>query len=450
VTKLLWSCRREQQPCAACTHSIGHNKTVYDARFVSAALEEIAALFKLAGEGYKARAYAQGAEVVEALGEQLGQLIVHGGLIEVPGIGRSLAKQIEALWHSGRSPLLERLHVDYPPGSAELSRVPGLTARRIKLLREGLAVRSLDALREACLAQRVRTLPGFGAKTEQRLLEAIEHWREAPAQPRRMLLVDALQFIRRLERQVLGQRLAASVLLAGAARRCEEVLCELDVIIVDADEEALYASLNRSPLVMSVTRAGESQLLVEGVPLRLHLCTRENKGAMLLYATGSDAHFCALVDRAQACGMSLRAEGLFDVAGTLSPASHDESAIYAALGLSFVPPELRANQTLASAPHDLIERAHLRGAVHCHTTYLDGIGARIRRPSAAHGRYVKPFKACASRVCGTARLQTRRSSPSTGVQAAYGRCCEFERLESPCDSSLRKDRGPRLRGVEAR
>ena len=341
---------------------------MYDALFVSSALEEIAALLKLAGEGYKARAYAHGAEVVVGLSEQLGALVEANELLEVPGIGRSLAKQIEALSGSGRSPLLERLRVEFPPGSAELSRVPGLTARRIKLLREGLDVRTVDALREACLAQRVRTLPGFGAKTEQRLLEAIDQWREAKAQPPRMLLVDALHFARRLERQVLGQRLAANVVLAGAARRCEEVLSELDVVMVDAREDELFSSLARSPFVMGTTR---EQFSVDRVPLRVHVCLRDNFGATLLAATGSDSHVQALAERAQQRGLRLSAEGLFDSADRRCAASSDEAAIYSELGHRFVPAELRSGAVLATST-ELIEGSHLRGVVHCHTTYSDG------------------------------------------------------------------------------
>jgi DNA polymerase (family 10) len=367
---------------------MGHTDGVQDALFISSALEEIAALLKLSGEGYKARAYARGAERVAALGDQLGALIADGSLTELPDIGRSLSKQISALWHTRRSPLLEHLRVEFPPGSAELSRVPGLTARRIKALREGLGIRSLDGLREACVAQRVRALPGFGPKTEQSLLEAIDRYRTAPAQPQRMLLSDALLFARRLERQVIGQQLAARVVMAGAARRCQEVLSELDVVLVDPRERDVVAALARSPFLLS----SAGQLQVAGVPLHLHLCTRENAGATLLRTTGSEAHLKALQTHAQSRGLDLRGEGLIDVDGKSSPANSAEEAIYARLGLGYVPPERRADDVLpVSGTCELVERRHLRGAVHCHTTYSDGkhsIEAMARAAQALGFEYI--------------------------------------------------------------
>jgi DNA polymerase (family 10) len=354
--------------------SVGHTHGVHDPVLVRSALEEIAALLGLAGEGFKARAYARGAELVAALGDQLGPMITAGDLRELPGIGASLSKQIGELWQHGTSPLLERLRIEYPPGSAELSRVPGLTARRIKLLREGLGIRSLEALREACLAQRVRTLPGFGPKTEQRLLEAIELFQTTPEEPRRILLVDALLFVRRLQRQLIGERLAADVLLAGAARRRQEIVTELDVVVVDPSmSDDIFAAVARSAFVTRPARERPRELLIEGVPLRLHVCAREIVGATLLDATGSEAHLRALTARAEQRGLGLRADGLFFADGSFSPASSDEAAIYAELGLCFVPPELRADEALPTAgPIELVEASHLRGAIHCHTTYSDG------------------------------------------------------------------------------
>ena len=339
---------------------------VHDPLFISASLEEIAALLKLAGEGYKARAYARGAERAAALGDQLGALITDGSLIEMPDIGRSLAKQISALWHTGSSPLLEHLRVEFPPGSAELSRVPGLTARRIKLLREQLDIRSVDSLRDACLAQRVRALPGFGPKTEQRLLAAIDRYRGAPLQPQRMLLSDALLFARRLERQIVGQQLGAAVILAGAARRCHELVSELELVVVEPRASDIAAALARSPYLL---RSADG-LLVEGVPLRLHVATHANAGAVLLHATGSGAHMQELEARARARGLALQPDGLRDAHGQLSPASSEERAIYGELGASYAPPERRDHAAQTSS--DLVARAHLRGAVHCHTTYSDG------------------------------------------------------------------------------
>ena len=140
-------------------------------------------------------------------------------------------------------------------------------------------------------------------------------------------------------------------------------------MIVDPREREPFQAVTRSPYVSAM----RGELTVEGVPLRLHLATREDAGAVLLHATGSEAHVRALAERAQARGLSLRADGLFAADGCRSASSAEEAGIYEQLGLCFVPPELRGDATLPTVSAiELVERPQLRGAVHCHTTYSDG------------------------------------------------------------------------------
>jgi len=343
---------------------------------IALALEEIASLLELSGEGYKARAYARGAQIVSALGPELGDRVRAGELTEVEGIGPSLSRQIGELWATGSSSLLARLRETFPEGSAELASLPGITVRRMRLLRESLGIHSVDALREACLKQQVRTLRGFGEKTERKLLEAIEAQAAPAPREKRMVLSDALELTRRVERLVVGHGHAQQLLLAGAARRGHEVVAALDWMAVGGQREPLLERLARSILMVRVDRTQASGFTTEGVPIELCFADPDAAGAALLFATGAAEHTRALATRANERGMRLDASGLYTPDGARHVASAEEAHIYAALGLEYVPPELRESATLLAAGSgalaELVSAADVRGMIHCHTQYSDG------------------------------------------------------------------------------
>jgi DNA polymerase (family 10) len=352
---------------------------VSDPASIALALEEIATLLQLSGEAYKARAYTRGAMIVAALGADLGGLVREEQLTAVDGIGRSLSRQITELWNTGGSSLLTRLRETFPEGSAELANLPGVTPPRMKVLREALGVHTVEALRNACLNQRVRTLRGFGEKTERRLLEAIEaraHAPDAPKDRARMVLADALHLTSRLERQLVGHGCVSALRLAGAARRGEEVVAQVDLVAVDPRNPALYEQLARSMLLVRIDRERGTAATPEGVPVGLQFAETAFAGSTLLTATGSDEHLSALMARARERGMSLDASGLWTASGERSNASTDEAAIYRTLELDYVPPELRGTTWLPAAGSGaldgLIDRNDVRGMVHCHTLYSDG------------------------------------------------------------------------------
>ena len=367
----------QRTPDAPCTLPITRQaEQVQDPARIALALEEIASLLQLNGESHKARAYARGATIVVTLGQELESLVRDGQLTEVEGIGPSLSRQISELWNTGSSSLLTRLHATFPEGSAELASLPGITPRRMQALREALGVHTIEALRDACLAQRVRTLRGFGEKTERRFLESIEAREHAPEVPKRMLLADALLITRRLQRQLVGHGYADQLVLSGAARRAQEVLTELDWVAVGARKQELFDQLARSTLLMRVDRERGTAATPEGVPVQLHFADSEYAGATLLWATGSEQHRAALVARARERGLSLDADGLRDAGGDRASASADEAAIYRALGFDYVPPELRGTARLPAADSgelsELVDANDVRGMVHCHTLYSDG------------------------------------------------------------------------------
>jgi len=348
-----------------------------DPREVAGALDETVLLLSLSqGNAWKARAYRRGAELVRSLGEELGDLIVQGELEQVEGIGPSLSKQIAQLWNTGSSSLLERLRAEHPPGTAELARVPGMTVRRIAAV-QALQITSVEALAEACRAGRVRKLPRFGEKTEQRLLAAIEQMKAPPEPVRSMLLVQALPLAERLGEIARRAEGVERVTNAGALRRGLEQIDELDLLVTTAEPERVWQTLERSPLVLNAKRAEQRAQLRSAVPLRLHWASSESFGAAQVMATGPAAHVHALQQRALVRGLTLNASGLRATDSGRLHGTPDERALYGALDCAYVPPELRdAERALAPAengePRALLEPSDIRGAVHCHTVYSDG------------------------------------------------------------------------------
>ncbi|HWP07296.1 MAG TPA: helix-hairpin-helix domain-containing protein, partial [Polyangiaceae bacterium] len=203
-----------------------------DTRQVSLLLDEIAALLDFAGESrFKIKAYARAAEVVNTLGDELAPLVEQGRLRELEGIGATLAHQIEEIFNTGSSEYLERLRREQLPGVGELVQVQGLTPRRVRALHQALGIDSVVSLRDACAAGRVRTVRGFGAKTEEKLLAACERWLHRGEQaPDPVLLPRALELAQLLEKRLLSA--VETAVLVGALRRAEESVRELEYVVV--------------------------------------------------------------------------------------------------------------------------------------------------------------------------------------------------------------------------
>jgi DNA polymerase (family 10) len=415
---------------------------VQDANQIARALEDIALLMALSGENpFKIRAYERGAAIVADLGDQLGQRIAEDQLTLVEGIGVALATQIRELWDTGRSPLLEKLTSEHPPGALELARVPGMTLRRMRALHEGLGVSSVEALREACMEQRVRGLPGFGIKTEQRLLQAVERAREPAVDAGRMRIADALRLAERIAQALVGGGEASAVLTAGAARRFEEVLTDLEIVAVTRDRAALWERIVRMPWVTRVDREQQRAQLVQGVPLIVHFTSEPQLGAALIFATGPEEHVRALQARADERGLTLTRDGL---AARESPAdardSGSEELIYRRLDLPLVPPELRDARTagVGASEHgydDLVAASDIRGMIHCHTLYSDGKNTIEEMARAAE-------------ALGMAYITITDHSPS----AHYAGGVSVDRLKEQWDEIARVQEGVGvriLRGAES-
>jgi len=350
---------------------------------VSAALREMAALLEFSkAPKFKVKAYRRAVEVVDTVAD-LAALVEHGRLEELQGIGATLSRQIEELWNTGSSQFLNRLRNEQPEGTSELIQLESMTPRRLRVLVDGLGVHSIAQLREACADERVRTLPGFGKKTEQRLLEACDRWQNrGPEVPLPTLLSKALERAALLEQELL--RVSERVQLVGALRRGQETVRELAWVVLGETPEPLR-QLAKLPQVLRVEVEHGRAYLSEALQLQLLPANAANWGNVVVLATGNEAHIAAL--------RGLAAERRIAIQGWGSPASNavlrafaTEQELYASLGLPFVPAELRRglDESRLADFDQLVTEQDIRGMVHCHTTYSDGRSSIAEMADAAH------------------------------------------------------------------
>jgi DNA polymerase (family 10) len=335
-----------------------------DVKTVELALAEMAILLRLSGEPrYKVAAFETAADIVAAIGDDLGPLVEADRLIEVPGFGKSLERHIRELWTTGTSSALEQLRAKLPRGAVELAPLDGMTLRRMRTLATALGVGSLSELEAALGAGQLQGLSGFDAKVEARLRAACVAARERTAVPRRLVLGDALQVANEL---LLGLERVAKVELSGAARRGEDTVTELTFVAPLEAREEVLERLGALRDVVWIDRARNRAYLRRRIPLELVFVPAAELGLTLLETTGTVAHVRALEDWARERNVTLR-----------EPSGLDEDELYRRLGLAPVPPELRRGEgelelARSAGFDDLVSERDVRGMVHCHTTYSDG------------------------------------------------------------------------------
>ncbi|HEV2148410.1 MAG TPA: DNA polymerase/3'-5' exonuclease PolX [Longimicrobiaceae bacterium] len=362
-----------------------------NAREVAAVLEEIAMLGELAGENaFRTRAFSAAARTLEGTTADLAELARAGELTTLPGVGPAIADTIAELLETGRSTQHERLRASVPVGVHDLLHIPGLGRRRVRTLYAELGVESLDQLEDAARAGTIAALPGFGRKTQDRVLQGLAFVRASAGRrryPRGMeLAVRFLEWLR-------AHPAVAAAEIAGELRRRMETVATVDLVAASAEPErvvAAFLALEDAGGSAAPGAEGRSTLrLRDGVEVRLRCVAPERFVAAVARETGSAAHLADLQARAEARGLRLDADGLWR-GGEAVPLP-DEAALYAALGLAYVPPELREGMGEVAAAAEgriprLVETADLRGTFHCHTTWSDGTATLAEMAEAARGR----------------------------------------------------------------
>jgi DNA polymerase (family 10) len=346
---------------------------------IAAALQEIGTLLELkGGEFYKARAYKLGARSIAELSEDIGKLIKQNRLTFVKGIGFAIAKQIEELYRTGESSLVNELRAKFPPGVVELSQVRGLNLKKVEALHQALGISTIEDLKAAAEAGKLRDIKGFGAKTEAAILKAITRSESRPAD--RVHIHHALRAGERIVEYLKTSRALINVEFAGELRRWKETVSQVVIVASAKKPQTLIDHFVRFPLVLSEIERGKDRVTVqsnEGYKATLITVKPENFAATLLTATGSEEHVRKLVQLAAKKKIQLPTNG-----GTSSRRTganlKSEPDIYRRLGMQYVPPELREDEGEIEAalrnklPEDLVTGEDIRGMVHCHTTYSDG------------------------------------------------------------------------------
>ncbi|BET69151.1 DNA polymerase/3'-5' exonuclease PolX [Opitutales bacterium ASA1] len=361
---------------------------------IAAALEEIALLLELQGENpFKVRAYQNGARTIETLTEDLDRVIAEERLAEIKGIGDALAKKILELHGTGRLEFLEKQRAAVPPGLIAMMEIPGMGAKKVRALHTKLGVDSIDALAAACRDGRVATLDGFGEKTQQKILDGIKN-REAYG--KRHLWWDAFEIA---EPILAGLRALPAVRRAehaGSLRRNLETVGDLDFIVAAEEPASVMAWFTSMAGVVEVTAHGETKSSVRlagGIQADLRVVPEAQFVFALHHFTGSKEHNVLMRQRALARGWSLSEWGLTIAEGKTADSAPptraaDEAALFAALGLAWIPPELREGSGEIEAAERgafprLIETADLRGSFHNHTTESDGRDTLVGMVAAA-------------------------------------------------------------------
>ncbi len=340
---------------------------------VADTLDRMASYLELKGENtFRVRAFRNAARTVEGFAAPLSQAIADGSLEEAKGIGPAILQVIVDLVETGRSELFESLRKEVPAGLVEMMAISGLGVAKIRQLHTTLGIETLPELEEAARDGRLAALPRFGARTAQGILRGIAFLRQSSQWH---LAHHARDEVRAIAAALQENPHIIATHPAGEVRRSCEVVRDLSVVVVaDIPPAELFRILNDVPSLNEVTGTDERRAtlrLGSRPPVQVIVTPPQNLGAVLVQATGSDAHLARLTAHAAERGFNLAGAALWE--GSRFVPTPDEATLYQALGLPWIPPELRESGDEIGRPvPPLLERSQLRGFLHCHTTYSDG------------------------------------------------------------------------------
>jgi DNA polymerase (family X) len=343
--------------------------------------ELLADMLELDGaDAFRLAAYRRASARIRDSAVPVAQLALDGKATRLSGIGSTIEAKIVEVVETGDMNALAKLRAKLPDGLVEVMHVPGLGPKTARKLWSELGVESLDDLRVAAEQERLRALPGLGAKTEERVLKSLAKPARASAATGRTLLGKALPAVRRAVAEIEESGLADRVSEAGSVRRRCETTKDLDLIATATDPAALTTFFAEREWVAEVVARGGTKATVvshEGFRFDLRVVPPESYGNLLQHFTGSKDHNVALREEAVRRGLSVSEYGVLDVESEQTFQGADEEAVYAHLGYAWIPPELRENRGELEAAREgelpqLVELADLKGDLHMHTDWSDG------------------------------------------------------------------------------
>ncbi|MGA2181586.1 MAG: DNA polymerase/3'-5' exonuclease PolX [Bryobacteraceae bacterium] len=342
---------------------------------------ETADLMEIAAEdGFRIRSYRNAASVILGYPERVADIVAdpERNVTDIPGVGKGLAAVLHEICERGSFERRDLLLAKYPPTALELLKIQGLGPKSIALLFEHYRVSTVDDLERICREQKLRELPRMGAKLEEKVLRSIAQYRQSAG---RFLLNFGHQTVSELAPWLAETPGVEKITAAGSLRRGRETIGDIDLLATGPGAAAALDRFVQHPRVSEVLGKGANKASVkfglEGIQVDLRVLPSESFGAALQYFTGSKEHNVSLRTRALRMGLSLNEYGLFRIEGEVRVAGETEEQIYAALGLGWIPPELRENSGEVDAALEgrlptLIRSTDIRGDLHMHTTETDG------------------------------------------------------------------------------
>ena len=336
---------------------------------------------EIAGDdGFRIRSYRNGASTIEGYPERIADILANPSakITDVPGIGKGLAAVLAEIDKRGSCERRDELLQKFPPAALDFLKLQGLGPKSIAMLFEHFQVRTIDELEQLCRDQKLRTLPRMGAKLEEKVLRGIAQLREHSG---RFLLNFADNAAREMMEYLGALDGLEIVASAGSLRRGKETIGDVDLLVTGPNAAAVLERVATHPRVQEVLGRGTNKTSVrlgrEGLQVDVRALEHESFGAAMQYFTGSKEHNIAIRQRAVRMGLTLNEYGLFRLDDNSRVAGETEEGVYKALGLDWIPPELRENQgeiELAETHQlpQLVEQRDLHGDLHMHTTATDG------------------------------------------------------------------------------
>lgn len=334
-------------------------------------LAKLTALDEGSPQAFKVRAYENAIAGIEAHSDDIDGLS-KAELTKIKGVGGSTADKILELGETGTVAKLEGLREKYPPQFVELTKIPGLGPKTLKMIRARLGVEDIEGLKTAIESEQLRDLPGLGEKSEEKIKNAIERL-GLHGKDRRTPLVEVYGFAHSLANKIASISGVEDSVPCGSFRRFSETIGDVDIVVGTTDAPAVHETVLGYDEVSDVVGSGDTKtsfLTREGLQVDVRTVTPDQLGSALLYFTGSKAHNIQLRQKAMDKGWLLSEYGLFEDEEVV--ASRTEEEIYKALDLDFIPPTMRegggeVELALAGELPDLVARDRIKGDLHYHS-----------------------------------------------------------------------------------
>jgi len=347
-------------------------------REVAEILYQMAELLELQAENrFKIIAYSKAARTIEGLPEDVALVCREGRLRGIPGVGRAIADKVEEYLQTGKIAAHQELLAKTPPGLAELLQISGLGPKTVFLLHDKLNVTNLEQLEIAAREHRIRRLPRMGPTREGNIIKAIERYKKRST---RILYSSAEPVVNQILSHLRGMEGLEHVTVAGSFRRARETVGDIDILATASHPQEIVSAFTRLPLVQEVLASGPTKASVivqETIQVDLRIVEHRSFGTVLQYFTGSKEHNVKLRQIALSHGFSLSEYSLKRLSDNQDLFFDREKDVYSALGLDYIPPEMREDQGEIEAAQrgrlpDLLESKDIRGDLHVHSNWSDG------------------------------------------------------------------------------